>query len=70
MNCASITISAGKNSSTPFAERPEIFKANNIGKGGTSVKGKEVQFPNQGPVADVTIKNTGDDLGPYTGNCN
>jgi hypothetical protein len=74
MNCAAVTINGGSGStskasnasstSTPFAQRPDIFVAN-IGKGCTTVEGKEVQFPQPGP--DVTNNLSGDNSGSFTG---
>jgi hypothetical protein len=71
MDCASITVDAGKGPApaTKFADRPDLFVAN-LGNGCTTVEGKEVQFPNPGPDADVTTKDSvGDNSGSYTGTC-
>jgi hypothetical protein len=71
MNCASITIDAGSGSkpSTAFASRPDLFIAN-LDNGCTTVEGKEVQYPDPGPAADVTTKDSvADDSGSYTGTC-
>lgn len=71
MDCASITVDAGTGpaSTTKFADRPDLFVAN-LGNGCTTVEGKEVQFPNPGPDADVTTKDSvGDNSGSYTGTC-
>ena len=71
MNCASITIDAGSGSkpATAFTSRPDLFIAN-LGNGCTTVEGKEVQYPDPGPAADVTTKDSvADDSGSYTGTC-
>lgn len=71
MNCASVTIDKGSGSapSTPFAKRPGLFIAN-LDNGCTTVEGKEVQYPDPGPSADVTTKDAiADDSGSYTGTC-
>jgi hypothetical protein len=71
MDCASITIAAGTGTApaTAFADRPDLFVAN-LGNGCTTVEGKEVQYPDPGPSADVTIKDSvADDSGSYTGTC-
>lgn len=70
MDCASITVAAGKGPApaAKFADRPDLFVAN-LGNGCTTVEGKEVQFPNPGPDADVTTKTSGDNSGSFTGTC-
>ena len=71
MSCASVDVSAGSGSapSTAYASRPDLFVAN-LGNGCTTVEGKEVQFPNPGPSADVTDKySVADDSGSFTGTC-
>lgn len=52
MNCASVTIEAGKNltASVPFASRPDIFVANvgSKGNGAITIENKDVEFPQPG----------------------
>lgn len=57
MDCASITIDKGTGDkpATPYASRPDLFVAN-LGNGCTTVEGKEVQYPDPGPSADVTTR--------------
>ena len=74
MSCASVTVNAGSSGTrsapaTAYSSRPDLFVAN-LGNGCTTVEGKEVQFPNPGPDADVTNKYTvTDDSGSFTGTC-
>ncbi|KAI9055739.1 hypothetical protein LZ554_000680 [Drepanopeziza brunnea f. sp. 'monogermtubi'] len=69
MQCASITIAAGSSSgpapAVPFAQRPDIFRAN-IDNGCHTIEGKDTFFPSPGP--DVTTVGTKQD-GSYSGNC-
>lgn len=67
MNCAVITTTGGGGSaSTPFASRPQIFKAN-IANGCSTVEGSDVLFPNPGPPGDVT--NAGTKTAAPVGTC-
>ncbi|KAH7410795.1 hypothetical protein BKA64DRAFT_363920 [Cadophora sp. MPI-SDFR-AT-0126] len=67
MNCASVTISSGSGPAPaiPFAQRPDIFKAN-IGNGCTTTDETDVFFPNPGP--DVTTVGTKKG-NTFSGNC-
>ena len=73
MSCASVTVTGGSGTrSAPavaYSSRPDLFVAN-LGNGCTTVEGKEVQFPNPGPDADVTNKDSvADNSGSFTGTC-
>ncbi|KAH9214127.1 hypothetical protein DL95DRAFT_301065 [Leptodontidium sp. 2 PMI_412] len=67
MNCASVTIADGSGPApaVPFANRPDIFKAN-IGNGCKTADEVDVFFPSPGP--DVTTVGTKKE-NTYTGNC-
>ncbi|EFY94360.1 hypothetical protein X797_012269 [Metarhizium robertsii] len=68
MNCAPVTISggetAGREESTPFRSRPDMFVAN-VGKGCATVAGRDVEFPYPGPGAAYDSDNTS----PPAGHC-
>lgn len=67
MNCASVSVKPGSGSgaaSTPWAKRPEIFKAN-IGNGCATLEMKDVMIPNPGP--DVVL--AGNPTTDPVGNC-
>ncbi|KAI9640870.1 hypothetical protein NHQ30_010711 [Ciborinia camelliae] len=71
MSCASVTIEAPKSKTrdapaVAFSSRPDLFLIN-LGNGCTSVEGKDVNYPNPGPDADVTRKTS--DSGSFTGTC-
>ncbi|KAF4457216.1 hypothetical protein F53441_780 [Fusarium austroafricanum] len=67
MNCAAITVKAGKGTpKTPMSKRPAMFVAN-VGKGCGTTEGVDTMFPNPGP--DVSLDPTNGKTGPPVGKC-
>ncbi|KAF5017331.1 hypothetical protein F66182_10760 [Fusarium sp. NRRL 66182] len=63
MNCAAITVKAGKGTpKTPLRNRPTIFVAN-VGNGCGTTETKDVMFPNPGPDVSLVSSNTGPPVG-------
>lgn len=69
MNCAHVTIAGGKGPGkgalNSFASRPDMFVAN-VGRGCTTVEGRDVAFPDPGHGAAYDSDTTS----PPTGTCN
>ncbi|KAJ3457561.1 hypothetical protein MRS44_014702 [Fusarium solani] len=58
MNCAAITVKAGKGTpSTPMSKRPAMFVAN-VGNGCGTTEMTDLMFPNPGPDVSITSSNT------------
>ncbi|EEU42052.1 uncharacterized protein NECHADRAFT_105522 [Fusarium vanettenii 77-13-4] len=58
MNCAAITVKAGKGTpSTPMSKRPAMFVAN-VGNGCGTTEMTDLMFPNPGPDVSLTSSNT------------
>ncbi|KAL2670746.1 hypothetical protein Neosp_014547 [[Neocosmospora] mangrovei] len=58
MNCAAITVKAGKGTpSTPMSKRPAMFVAN-VGNGCGTTEMTDLMFPNPGPDVSLTSTNT------------
>ncbi|KAF4971989.1 hypothetical protein FSARC_1319 [Fusarium sarcochroum] len=65
MNCAAITVKAGKGTpSTPLSKRPAMFVAN-VGNGCGTLETKDLMFPNPGPDVSLVSSNTA----PPVGSC-
>ncbi|RSL94816.1 hypothetical protein CEP52_012419 [Fusarium oligoseptatum] len=58
MNCAAVTIKAGKGTpSTPMSKRPAMFVAN-VGNGCGTTEMTDLMIPNPGPDVSITSSNT------------